>query len=434
MVIGLVEDRPVFINYAYLLFLYIDSGKEYYRHICIWKMRWLICTLLIHSAVAWSIFGFNTANENKLTDIPDYVTKYAPVVHLYSEERYLPYGIEEYVNHFTLTNSYHENITEVLAEGETLTLDKLGAASKLDDQESFYLTAVDNFADDPDWITGKRHFPDLETGKMAHAPSVLIVVDKGDGIVDAFWFYFYSFNLGPFVMGGGPYGNHIGDWEHSLVRFQDGVPQIVWMSAHGGGSAYKFGAVDKLRRDKDRPVIFSARGTHANYVSVGQHSHDLPFYMLSDFTDRGPLWDPRENYLAYIYNGENVLMADGSIPGREESYGDWLAFLGHWGDQKLGPLDPRQRFHPFEWRFIDGPTGPLTKNLMRVKVCQRSKWWNIFERCRVRHKILMGEGIEAEGGGCALLFDSVKPIFLQYLIRTITWGGWGCFIADSLWG
>lgn len=33
-------------------------------------------------------------------EIPQYVIDYAPFVHLYSEERYLPYDIKQYVEHF----------------------------------------------------------------------------------------------------------------------------------------------------------------------------------------------------------------------------------------------------------------------------------------------------------------------------------------------
>ncbi|KAA8915134.1 hypothetical protein TRICI_002743 [Trichomonascus ciferrii] len=238
--------------------------------------------------------------DPETTTIPDYVTRYAPLVHLYSEETYWPYGIEDYVPHFTLQDGLHRNVSEGRLRLQDLEHYRRYGLGEL------FLTAKDDFDNDPAWITGRENVPDIETGRIRGAPATCIVVDKGDGVVDAFWFYFYSFNLGPFVMGGGPYGNHIGDWEHSLVRFIHGEPHVVWMSAHGGGAAYDYAAMEKLSADRRRPVIFSARGTHANYASVGQHSHDLPFYMLSDFTDRGPLWDPTENFLAYMYDGTRI--------------------------------------------------------------------------------------------------------------------------------
>lgn len=383
-----------------------------------------------------------TTAKNTLSagEIPSYVTEFAPVVHLYAEERYLPYSIEEYVKRFYVSASTGKNITQRLP----LSLADLHSIQKTSgfSPDDIYLTALSDFDSDPEWITGVKNVPDIGTGLLRDAPAVLIVVDKGEDIIDAFWFYFYSFNLGPFVMGGGPYGNHVGDWEHSLVRFRKGVPELVWMSAHGGGAAYSFNAMEKIVLgnainngvEPNRPVLFSGRGTHANYATVGQHSHDIPYHMLSDFTDRGPLWDPSKNYVAYTYDGTNVTFANGTEAGREERFGEWLMFKGHWGDKQLSPEDPRQRFSPFQWKYIDGPLGPITKNLMRQVPCQRSKWWNFLHSCSVRSTLNMGEGIEAEGGGCALMFDEIHPYPLQILFRLLTWGGWGCTFIDRIFG
>ena len=59
------------------------------------------------------------------------------------------------------------------------------------------------------------------------------------------------------------FGNHVGDWEHTMVRFIDGVPDTVYYSAHSGGAAYKYSAVEKI---DVRPVSYTGVGTHANYA------------------------------------------------------------------------------------------------------------------------------------------------------------------------
>ncbi|ORY07268.1 hypothetical protein BCR34DRAFT_570736, partial [Clohesyomyces aquaticus] len=82
-------------------------------------------------------------------------------------------------------------------------------------------------------------------GGRSDAPAVLIVVDKGDGIVDAFWFFFYSYNLGNKVFNV-RFGNHVGDWEHTVVRFQHGEPKAVFFSEHSFGEAYAYDAVEKI--------------------------------------------------------------------------------------------------------------------------------------------------------------------------------------------
>jgi hypothetical protein len=372
--------------------------------------------------------------------VPQFITDFAPVVHLWSEERYLPYSIEKYVQHFTLNDTDGNN----LVKGQRLRIqdlqDFVANATGIQgpsrpQQTDLFLTALDEFARDPEWVRGNHNLPEIESGHIRDAPAVLICVDKGDGAIDAFWFYFYSYNEGPYVMGGGPYGNHLGDWEHSLVRFRDGQPELVWMSAHGGGAAYEFDVMEKLETDANRPVLFAGRGTHANYATVGQHSHDLPYHMLSDFTDRGPLWDPSKNYLAYWWDGSQLSYGNGTIAGREQDYGLWLSYGGHWGNQKLPPEDPRQKFHPFEWRYIDGPLGPLAKNLLRDRPCQRWKWWNLLHSCRVRKQLNMGEGLEAEGSaGCANVFSGVRPYFIRDFLQLLTSGGFGCFVIDLLLG
>lgn len=68
------------------------------------------------------------------------------------------------------------------------------------------------------------------SGKTDGAVSAAIIVnDRGSGRVDAFYMYFYAFNPGPPVFGQ-EVNNHVGDWEHTMVRFLDGVPQAVWFS------------------------------------------------------------------------------------------------------------------------------------------------------------------------------------------------------------
>ncbi|GEQ67080.1 hypothetical protein JCM33374_g743 [Metschnikowia sp. JCM 33374] len=377
-----------------------------------------------------------SAHERTLREgeIPSYVLDFAPLVHLYSEERYFPYDIKNYVEHFTAKFSNGTVINGT--DNGRLNITMLEHLPKTAD---IFLTSNENFDLDPEWITGLKNKPSLRNGEIKDAPATLIVVDKGNGWVDAFWFYFYSFNLGPFVMGSGPYGNHVGDWEHSLVRFYKGHPIIVWMSAHGGGGAYHYTNLEKYELNKNHPIIFSARGTHANYVSVGTHPHDLPYQILCDFTDRGPLWNPTKNYLAYTYDGNFVYPAERNAnpkhTGRELDYGNWLTFTGHWGDKQLESSDPRQTHSLIGgYKYIDGPRGPLKKNLLRIIPCERHKWWNFWNGCNVRQNIKWGIGVESEGYNCGNILANIRPKLLRKLLQKITWGGWFCFLMDLVYG
>lgn len=203
-----------------------------------------------------------------------------------------------------------------------------------------------------------------KTGGRSNAPTILLTVDKGNGIVDAFWFYFYSFNLGPVVLDV-RFGNHIGDWEHCLVRFHKGQPKALFFSAHSGGEAYSYEAVEKIGR---RPVIYSAKGTHAMYATPGIHSYALPWGLLHDQTDRGPLWDPVLNMHSYTYDfARDTLRPSAASPVAPTQ---WFYFDGHWGD-KFYPLgDDRQYRFAGQYHYVNGPLGPRYKRLGRHKVCQ----------------------------------------------------------------
>jgi hypothetical protein len=82
-------------------------------------------------------------------------------------------------------------------------------------------------------------------GGRSDAPAVLIVVEKDDGVVDAFFFFFYSYNLGNTVFNV-RFGNHVGDWEHTVIRFQHGEPKAIFFSEHSFGEAYRWDAVEKI--------------------------------------------------------------------------------------------------------------------------------------------------------------------------------------------
>ncbi len=234
----------------------------------------------------------------------------------------------------------------------------------------------------------KRNPTLTKPGGYSPAPAVLVLVDKGQGILDAFWFYFYSYNLGTTVLGI-RFGNHVGDWEHSLIRFHNGVPKAVFFSAHSGGLAYTYNAVEKGQGEgrEGRPVIYSATGSHAMYATPGSHPYILPFGLLADVTDKGPLWDPAQNYYAYHFNtsvthdmdarmattnAPEVLMQETLQPAADTPTAPlgWWWYKGHWGDKFYQLRDWRQWRFVGQYHYVNGPLGPRYKNLGRSRVCQ----------------------------------------------------------------
>ncbi|PQE04999.1 vacuolar sorting-associated protein [Rutstroemia sp. NJR-2017a BBW] len=316
-------------------------------------------------------------DERVLREVPQYVLDHAPLVHLYSGEKFWPADIEEhlkhvtpYENHTSLHNVSQHNLNNLHL------LNELGRRSG-----NIFLQSKEDV--EPKKKRGNTSGRPSQSG-YSPAPATLIIVDKGHGIVDAFWFYFYSYNLGTTVMKM-RFGNHIGDWEHSLIRFHHGVPKAVFFSAHFGGLGYHYKAVEKS--PSGRPVIYSAVGSHAMYATPGTHPYVLPFGILADVTDKGPIWDPALNYRAYFFNTSLThdvdarmhatnfpvtVMADTFAPAAQnpDAPTSWFWFNGHWGDKFYELSDWRQWRFVGQYHYVNGPVGPRFKNLGRSRVCQ----------------------------------------------------------------
>ena len=155
-----------------------------------------------------------------------------------------------------------------------------------------------------------------------------------------------------------------------MVRFKDGNPTALWYSQHGFGQAFTYDAVEK---QGVRPVGYSSNGSHAIWSNTGTHDHtipglDLPQGPLEDTTDQGTLWDPLLSAYFYSYNADTKAFAayDDSYPLA------WLNYIGRWGDEEYPDSDPRQNKIfgiDASAEFVDGPTGPIDKQLNRTNVC-----------------------------------------------------------------
>lgn len=287
--------------------------------------------------------------------IPDYALTYAPYTVIYSGEGWWPSEITTHLAHVTPE-------VDSVAVADTITLATLNSITA-----DAYLTSNDNVEDDPAWLLSTENTPN--TSGLSNAPATIIAADKGD-FVDVFYFYFYSYNHGTTFLGS-RYGNHVGDWEHTMVRFVDGAPTHVYLSAHSGGYAYTYDAVAK---QGVRPVVYVADGSHANYATAGTQQYTVAGSLIEDHTDEGLFWDVSLNYRGYWYDAGSFSAAGGAGTGgaaQASETVDWLYWGGHWGDAQLPDDDPRQNcIFDIECHYVEGPTGPNSKNLGRTEVCQ----------------------------------------------------------------
>ncbi|KAK5164380.1 uncharacterized protein LTR77_010076 [Saxophila tyrrhenica] len=299
--------------------------------------------------------------------VPDFALTYAPVAYLYSKEAYYPADIgSQLVN--TQPQANYTPISNLSSRPLSLdNLDQLNAYGR--GGQDVYLTSKDNVEDIPAWLRGAK--PDSNGLTNGAVSSTVIVNNHGSGMVDVFYFYFYAFNFG------GKYishviGNHVGDWEHTMVRFKDGKPQAIWYSQHSNGEAFEYRVVKKYNNGA-RPVVYIGNGTHANYAIPGDHDHaipnvNLPQGLVEDHTDQGAFWDPIQSAYWFSFNASSQIFT--SYDGSTRT--NWLYYVGHWGDKQYRDSDPRQKDIldiDGSHKYTNGPTGPINKQLNRTKVC-----------------------------------------------------------------
>lgn len=339
----------------------------------------LLCLLVFAApSMCASIYRDEAAAAWTLTTVPDFVTRYAPLIWLHSEDPFRPSDLLQHLRHTTpMVNGRPVNGLP------KLDLDNLAL---LDDREldggPVALTADEDVTDSelPAWLLGQT--PD-ESGTLHNATAcVVILVDsEGDSSeLTAFYFYFYSYNRGATITRvleplrsmiegdiepGMFFGDHVGDWEHNMIRFRNGKPTGIYFSQHSDGAAYQWNDA-ALTREDERPIVFSAYGSHANYVSAGAHVHDAA---IQDYCDPGQRWDPVSS--AYFYRFDPVIsklariFPSGAPQG--SNFTSAIYFSGLWGDVQYPDDDSRQRTVPRFGlkRFVSGPSGPLSKQLVR---------------------------------------------------------------------
>ena len=250
-----------------------DRARPIIGHnLCNWRRGYAYSRWSWHHDTLREVIDVVTKPEDLSRDpqvmheIPQYVIDYAPLVHLFSGEQFWPCDIAEHLVHVTPELNY----TPVQGRLQYSNLTNLDQLNSFEHGRHVYLTSNDNVEDRPEWLGGEKNIPDefdyddgddkddakidglneirkRHAGGRSNAPAVLVTVDKGKGIVDAFWFFFYSYNLGNKVFNI-RWGNHVGDWEHTLVRFQHGEPKLLFFSEHNFGEAYSYGAVEKIGR------------------------------------------------------------------------------------------------------------------------------------------------------------------------------------------
>lgn len=166
------------------------------------------------------------------------------------------------------------------------------------------------------------------------------------------------------------------------------------------------------------------------YAKPGVHPYIIPFGILKDATDKGPLWDPALNYYAYIYEmdpGHDIGVrwasddpskfsnkTDTLTPTREnpDAPVSWFHFSGHWGD-RFYPLSDKRQYRFFsEWAHVSGPPGPKFKAPGRKNICFKQSGCTVLSSIEPLHWFLR------------VSRDWLIVCIVVWAVVVIAWGVW----------
>jgi hypothetical protein len=131
-----------------------------------------------------------------------------------------------------------------------------------------------------------------------------------------------------------------------------------------------------------QPLIFAATGSHALYARPRTHDHTIPNlnlpspFLLVDYTDAGPLYDPLLTSYTYFYtpSPSSDSAAIGTFtPYEPASPTSFLTFRGRWGDAEYPADDPRQKGKDLLGfkKYTGGPTGVGDKQCTWRQCCEK---------------------------------------------------------------
>jgi probable HAF family extracellular repeat protein len=240
-----------------------------------------------------------------------------------------------------------------------------------------------------------------------------VVPGSGSTKILQYWFFYY-YNPKTYL----GFGAHEGDWEMIQLKIDaiSNNPLEATYSQHHDGERCDW--IHVPRTASRRPIVYSAEGSHANYLSPGYHFN----LGAEDYTSD---------------DGEHVVPAVSDITAAPS----WVGWIGQWGGSDSSPTGPSQKDQwnnaeawaaPFGCTegqvFLSRPSHPSSSqpNAPRVTRSEPSKPVHI-EGTLVRKQMLvryrLANAADAGKTGTTLLVSvqsankKLVPITQRYPIR-----------------
>jgi hypothetical protein len=184
---------------------------------------------------------------------------------------------------------------------------------------------------------------------------------RGDRIALQYWLFYPLNPYSPEVPPDPLFAQvHEGDWELvTVILDRAGRPLTAGYSRHCGGTRRAWAKVPKRGQ---RPLVYVALGSHANYFRPGSFAHDKrcwPEQAVIVFENYGkPLRD-------FAGSGANLSPRVVRVTAASPA---WMRFPGAWGEDQI-VFFPQATF-----TFGAGPTGPAFKRVWKDPVGVPLSW------------------------------------------------------------
>lgn len=233
------------------------------------------------------------------------------------------------------------------------------------------------------------------TGDVKRTRAIVRVRAWGPMFTDLQFWIWYPFNgpgkfrvtcgvLDDHVVMDGP-GRHYGDWEHITVRVVNGAWQLagVYLSRHSFGEWISGAQLDTaLAYVGTRPIVYSARDSHAHYPTPDTHYYLRPWSLDAgvctaavDLEDRTA--DGGHDVALAEPDHHTVVCSD--LPGHAPAMPPWLLFDSRWGQyEKLAYTYefPGLGIDAYDYEEIgSGPSSPPFKGAWERGASSQRWWW-----------------------------------------------------------
>jgi hypothetical protein len=269
------------------------------------------------------------------TTAPKLLARYQPVTYFTGDEEFRPTQVDGFIADSTLERFYPpvDGFIPVDPDPQPDTLPTEGLGWRLNQQpctplgglagQACYAAAWSSH-DEPSTVYGR------------------VVRVDGKVVVQYWYFYYDDFYSYTATASDFIWQAHEGDWEVvNVVLSQDREPLYVGYSQHCRGERRSWETAPRWRGH--HPIVYVARGSHANYQEQGTHTWNtacLPPAVLAFFTGAGlPL--PADFTGDEASAGPAALDSDATAIVRVSANDPhWMAFPGTWGELQVLHADP----------------------------------------------------------------------------------------------